>query len=63
MKIWALPETYAHVKEHQETGSSPVPDRHPLYPLIRKMLLLGATSPAFAPRIGAAQGVEERLLS
>ena len=25
-------------------------------------MLLGATSPAFAPRIGAAQDVEERML-
>ena len=60
----AWPETYDHVKEHQEaclTGSSPLPDRCPQYPLIRRMLL-GVTSPTLAARIGAAQDVEERML-
>ena len=57
-------KTYAHVKENQDTslaGSDPLPDRCPLYPRIRRMLLR-VTSLVLAPRIGAAQDVEERLL-
>ena len=42
-------------------GTDPLPDRCPLYPLIRWMLL-GVTSPVLAPRIGAAQDSEERML-
>ena len=60
----AWPDIYAHVKEHQETwlaDSSPLPEKCALHPRIRRMLL-GLTSPAFAPRIGAAQDVEERML-
>ena len=60
-KLWILRPIFkgtmdAHVKEHQEpwlVGSSPLPDLCPQYPLIRRMLL-GVTSPALAPRIGAA---------
>ena len=54
--ISAWPETYAHVKENHDTwlvGSDPMPDRCPLYPLIRRMLL-GVTSPVLAPKIAAA---------
>ena len=64
VKIPAWPETYVHVKENQDTwlaGSDLLPDRCPLYPHIRRMLL-GVTSPVLAPRIGAAQGVEDRIL-
>ena len=61
VKVPAWPETYADVKEHQEAwlaGSSPLPERCAQYPLIRRMLL-EVTSPGLAPRIGAAQYVEE----
>ena len=64
LKIPAWPETYAHVKQNQDTwlaGSDPLPDRCPLYPRFRRMLL-EVTSPVLAPRIGAAQDVEERIL-
>ena len=48
VKIPAWPETCAHVKENQENhvvaGSNPLPDRCPLYPRIRRMLL-GVTGP------------------
>ena len=57
VKIPTWLETYVHVKENQDTW----PDRCPLYPRIRRMLL-GVTSPDLAPRIGAAQDVEERML-
>ena len=65
VKIPAWPETYAHVKENQNTwlaGSDPLPDRCLLYPRIRR-ILLGVTSPVVALRIGAAQDVEERMLT
>ena len=42
VKIPVWPETYAHVKENQDTwlaGSDPLPDMFPLYPHIRRMLL------------------------
>ena len=64
VKIPAWPETYAHVKENQNTwlaGSDPLPDRCLLYPRIKR-ILLGVTSPVLAPRIGAAQDVEETML-
>ena len=51
-----LGRRHAHVKEHQEAwlvGSNQLPDRCPRYPL---------TSPALAPKIGAAQDVNERML-
>ena len=57
VKIPSWPETYAHVKEHQETWlavSRPLQDSCPHYPPIRRMLL-GVKSPASAPRIRAAQ--------
>ena len=42
-------------------GLKPLPDRCPLYLRIRRMLL-GVTSPVLAPRIEAAQDVEESML-
>ena len=59
-----LPGAYAHAKENQQTwlpGSRPLPDQCPRYPQIRRMLL-GATSPIIAPRIGAARDAEKRML-
>ena len=41
-------------------GSRPLPDQCPRYPPIRRML--GVTSPAIAPRIGAARDAEETML-
>ena len=64
VKISAWPETYAHVKEYQETwlaSSSPLLDSSPQYPMIPRKLLR-ATNPALATKIGATQDVEERLL-
>ena len=64
VKIPAWSETYAHVKENQDAwlaGSNPLPNRCPLYPRIRRMLL-GVNSPALAPRIGAAQDVEGKMI-
>ena len=64
MRVPLLPETYAHVKENQQawlSGSRPLPDQCPRYPPIRRMLL-GVTSPAIAPRIGAARDAEKRML-
>ena len=64
MWVPLLPEAYAHVKENQQawlSGSRSLPDQCPRYPPIRRMLL-GVTSPAIAPRIGAARDVEERML-
>ena len=63
MRVPAWPEAYAHVKENQQvwlSGSRPLPDQGPRYSPIRKMLL-GVTSPAIAPRIGAARDVEEKM--
>ena len=63
MRVPLWPEAYAHVKENQQawlSGSRPLPDRCPRYPSIRRMLL-GVTSPAIAPRIGAARDAEERM--
>ena len=57
-------EAYAHVKGKQQewrSGSRPLPDQGPRYPPIRRMLL-GVTSPAIAPSIGAARDAEERML-
>ena len=57
-------EAYAQVKENQQawlSGSRPLPDQCPRYPPTRRMLL-GVTSPAIAPRIGAARDAEERML-
>ena len=64
MRFPLWPEAYAHVKENQQawlSGSRPLPDQCPRYPPIRRMLL-GVTSPAIAPRIGAARDTEERML-
>ena len=64
MRVPFWPEAYAHVKENQQawlSGSRPLPDQRPRYPPIRRMLL-GVTSPAIAPRIGAARDAEERML-
>ena len=64
MRVPLLPEAYAHVKENQQawlSGSRPLPDQCPRYPPIRRMLL-GVTSPAIAPRIGAARDAERRML-
>ena len=64
MKVPLWPEAYAHVKENQQawlSGSRPLPDSCPRYPLIRRMLL-GVTSPAIAPLIGAARDAEKRML-
>ena len=64
MRVPIWPEAYAHVKENQQawlSGSRPLPDQCPRYPPIRRMLL-GVTSPAIAPRIGAARDAEERML-
>ena len=64
MRVPLLPEAYAHVKENQQagfSGSRPLPDQCPRYPLIRRMLL-GVTSPVIAPRIGAARDAEKRML-
>ena len=58
-------EAYAHVKGNQQewlSGSRPLPDQCPRYPPIRRMLL-GVTSPAIAPRIGAARDAEKRMLN
>ena len=52
------------MKDNQDTwlaGSDPLPERCPLYPRIRRMLL-GVTSPDLATRIATAQNVEERML-
>ena len=59
-----LPEAYAHVKDNQQawlSGTRPLPDQCPRYPPIRRMLL-EVTSPALAPRTGAAQDAEKRML-
>ena len=63
MRVPVWPEAYAHVKENQQvwlSGSRPLPDQCPRYPPTRRMLL-GVTSPAIAPRIGAARDVEEKM--
>ena len=42
VKTSAWPETYGHVKEHQDTGlagSNPLPDKCPSYPRISRMLI------------------------
>ena len=62
VKLPAWPETYAYVRENQDAwlaGLNPLPNRCPLYPRIRRMLC-GVNSPVLAPRIGAAQDVEEK---
>ena len=54
VKIPTWSQTYAHLKENQDTwlaGSDSLPDRR---------MLLGVTSPVLASRIGAAQDVEEK---
>ena len=64
MRVPLWPKAYAHVNENQQawlSGSRPLPDQCPRYPPIRRMLL-GITSPAIAPRIGAARDAEERML-
>ena len=64
MRVSLLPEAYAHVKENQQawlSGSRSLPDHCPRYPPIRRMLL-GATSPIIAPRIGAARDAERKML-
>ena len=64
MGVPLLQEAYAHAKENQQawlSGSRPLPDQCPRYPPIRRMLL-GATSPIIAPRIGAARDAEKRML-
>ena len=64
MRVPLWPKAYAHVKENQQawlSGSRPLPDQCPRYSPIRRMLL-GVTSSAIAPRIGAARDAEERML-
>ena len=64
MRVPLFPEAYAHVKENQQawlSGSRPLPDQCPRYPP-RSRVLLGVTSPAIAPRIGAARDAEKRML-
>ena len=64
MRVSLLPEAYAHVKDNQQawlSGSRPLPVECPRYPPIGRMLL-GVTSPAIAPRIGAARDAEKRML-
>ena len=63
MRVPAWPEAYAHVRENQQVwlaGSRPLLDQCPRYPPIRRMLL-GVTSTAIAPRIGAAGDADERI--
>ena len=63
MRVPAWPEAYAHVKEIPQVwlaGSRPLPDQCFRYPPIRRMLLR-VTSPAIAPRIGAARDAEEKV--
>ena len=63
-RVPLLPEAYAHVKENQQawlSGSRPLPDQCPRYPPIKRMLL-GVTSSAIGPRIGADRDAEERML-
>ena len=63
MRVPAWPEAYAHVKENQDTwlaGSRSLPSQCPRYLPIKRMLL-GVTSPAIAPRIGAAHDAQERM--
>ena len=63
MWVPARPEEYAHVKENQQVsllGSRPLQDQCPRYPPTRRMLL-GVTSPAIAPRIGAVLDAEEKM--
>ena len=62
MRVPIWPEAYAHIKENQQvrlSSSRPLPDQCHRSPPIRSMLL-GVTSPAIAPRIGAARDVEEK---
>ena len=64
MRVPLWPESYAPVKGNQQawlSGSRPLPDQCPRYPPITRMLL-GVTSPAIAPRMGAARDAEERML-
>ena len=64
MRVSLLPEAYAHVKDNQQawlSGSRPLPVECPRYPPIGRMLL-GVTSPAIAPCIGAARDAEKRML-
>ena len=64
VKIPAWPETYVYVMENQDAwlvGLNPLLNRCPLYPRIKRMLL-GVNSPCLAPRIGAAQDVEEKMI-
>ena len=64
MRVPLLPEAYAHVKENQQawlSGSRPLLDQCPRYPPIRRMLM-GVTSPAIAPRFGAARDAEKKML-
>ena len=63
MRVPVWPESYAHVKENQQvwlSWSRPLPDQCTRYPPIRRMLL-GVTSPAIAPCIGAARDAEEQM--
>ena len=63
MRVPVWPEAYAHIKENQQvwlSSSRPLPDQCHRYPPIRSMLL-GVTSSAIAPRIGAARHVEEKM--
>ena len=64
MRVPLWPEAYEHVKENQQawlSGSRPLPDQCPRYQPLSRMLL-GVTSPAIAPRVGAARDAEERML-
>ena len=63
MRVPVWSEAYANVKENQQvwlSGSRPLPYQCPRYPPIRSMLL-GVTSPAIAPCIGAARDAEEKM--
>ena len=57
MRVPVWPEAYAHVKENQQvrlSGFKSLPYQCPRYSPIKRMLL-GVSSPAIAPRIGAAR--------
>ena len=62
MRVPVRSEAFAHVKENQQVWPArcrPLPDQFPRHPPIRRMLL-EVTSPAIAPRIGAARDAEEK---
>ena len=63
MRVPVRSEAFAHVKENQQVWPArcrPLPDQFPRHPPIRRMLL-EVTSPAIAPRIGAARDAEEKI--